>query len=117
MKCFTHQTVDAIGTCRNCGKGLCPSCAVDLQFALTCRGECESEARAVRAQILRSRTLLDTQKRFRFFAPIFFWLFGAVFLVENFAGPGFSWLTFSMGVLFLLFGSGMFLAQRRWTRK
>src|SRR5215472_6917885 len=46
MKCFTHQTVDAVGACKSCGKGLCPSCAVDLHFALSCRGDCESELSA-----------------------------------------------------------------------
>jgi len=70
MKCFTHQAVDAIGTCKSCGKGLCPGCAVDLHFALSCRGDCESELSAVRTQILRSRKLLETQARFRFFAPL-----------------------------------------------
>jgi hypothetical protein len=117
MKCFTHQTVDAIGACKNCGKGLCANCAVDLHFALSCRGACESEVNAVRAQILRSRNLLDTQKRFRLLAPIFFWLFGAVLLGENIVGSRFSWVTFSMSVLFILFGIGIYLASRRWTRK
>lgn len=27
MKCFYHQKKDAVGTCQNCGKGLCKECA------------------------------------------------------------------------------------------
>jgi len=117
MKCFTHQAVDAIGACKSCGKGLCPVCAVDLHFALSCRGACESELTAVRAQVLRSRNLLETQKRFRLLAPIFFWLFGVILIVENVMDSHFSWLTFSMGILFILFGVGIYVAARRWTRK
>ena len=90
---------------------------MDLHFALSCRGDCESELTAVRAQILRSRNLLDAQKRFRLLAPIFFWLFGAVLIVENIVDSRISWVTFSMGVLFVLFGIGIYLASRRWTRK
>lgn len=88
-------------------------CAVDLRFALSCRGDCESDLRAVRAQILRSRSLLDTQKRFRLLAPIFFWICGAAFIA---AERHFSWFTFSLGILFILFGIGLYLASRRWTR-
>ena len=63
------------------------------------------------------RSLLDTQKRFRLLAPIFFWLFGAVLLVENIVGSRFSWVTTSMAILFILFGFGIYVASRRWTRK
>ena len=27
MKCFYHEKKDAVGTCQNCGKGLCKECA------------------------------------------------------------------------------------------
>ena len=117
MKCFAHQSVDAIGLCKNCGKGLCSSCAKDLQFALSCSDSCERELMAVRAQILRSRALLDTQKRFRLLAPVFFVLMGAVFFATDLSSGHFSWFTTVFGVLCILFGGGMYLAARRWTNK
>ncbi|MBU4189689.1 MAG: hypothetical protein KJ886_01655 [Candidatus Thermoplasmatota archaeon] len=30
MKCFYNPTRDAVGVCKNCGKGLCAECAVDV---------------------------------------------------------------------------------------
>jgi hypothetical protein len=117
MKCFTHQEVDAIGSCRNCGKGLCSACAKDLQFALSCHGSCESELIAIRAQVLRSRALLDTQKRFRLMAPIFFALMGVVFIVTDLSSGHVSWLPMSFGSLCLVFAAAMYAASRRWTRK
>jgi hypothetical protein len=41
MRCFNHVDREAIGFCKACCKGLCPECAVDLGFGLSCRGEHE----------------------------------------------------------------------------
>ena len=117
MRCFTHQAVDAVGSCKNCGKGLCSTCAKDLQFALSCHGPCESELVAIRAQVLRSRALLDSQKRFRLIGPIFFALMGAVFIGTDLSSGHFSWLTTAFGTLCIMFAAAMYLAGRRWTKK
>lgn len=42
MRCFYHESSDAVGTCKSCGKGLCRACAVDMQHGLACKGHCES---------------------------------------------------------------------------
>lgn len=47
MRCFYHQDKEAVGTCRYCGKGLCPECAVDLGGGLACRNKCEEKARGL----------------------------------------------------------------------
>ena len=39
MKCYVHLKTDAIGTCSNCGKGLCKECAIEVGNKLKCR-EC-----------------------------------------------------------------------------
>ncbi len=117
MKCFNHHALDAIGCCKNCGKGLCSTCAVDLQFALSCRGECESELAAIRAQISRTRKLLDTQRRFRLAAPVFFVVIGAVFLAADVLGHRLTWFSGSIGALFVVFGLTLYVAARRWTKK
>ena len=51
MKCFNHQSRDAVGTCKSCGKGLCPDCAVDMDRGLACRDRCEDEVSALIALI------------------------------------------------------------------
>jgi hypothetical protein len=28
MRCFYHHDKEAVGSCKSCGKGLCPECAV-----------------------------------------------------------------------------------------
>jgi len=47
MRCFYHHERDAVDTCKSCGKGLCPECAVDLDQGLACRDRCEAAVRVL----------------------------------------------------------------------
>jgi hypothetical protein len=40
MKCFVHSTIDSIGSCKHCYKGLCLECCVDTGEGLACTGKC-----------------------------------------------------------------------------
>lgn len=44
MRCFDHAASEAVGLCKTCSKGLCRRCAILLGFAITCKGDCESQA-------------------------------------------------------------------------
>jgi hypothetical protein len=54
MKCFYHPQADAVGTCKNCQRGLCPACAAERAEGLACRGRCEAKVDAVSALIARN---------------------------------------------------------------
>ena len=54
VKCFYHRERDAIGSCKACNKGLCPSCAVDVSNGLACRDQCEEQVRSVNQLIDRN---------------------------------------------------------------
>ena len=44
MKCFYHPNKDAIGNCKNCGKGICRESATEIGAFLSCRNkECEDK--------------------------------------------------------------------------
>jgi hypothetical protein len=55
MKCFNHDTSDAVAVCKNCGKALCHSCAADVGNGIACAGTCEQEVRALNELIGRNR--------------------------------------------------------------
>ena len=55
MKCFNHDTSDAVAVCKNCGKALCHLCAVDVGNGIACVSACEQEVRALNALIGRNR--------------------------------------------------------------
>lgn len=51
MKCYSHNERDAVGICKNCSRGLCPDCAVDLVDGLACKGRCEEAVRGMNALV------------------------------------------------------------------
>jgi hypothetical protein len=56
MNCFEHIQKPAVGTCTNCGRGLCKECTTVIEGLLSCRGNCQNE-------IARKRQLLAKQER------------------------------------------------------
>jgi hypothetical protein len=57
MRCFYHRDVDAVGTCKNCARGLCPACAAEVPEGLACRQRCEEAVVMLSALIARNRRL------------------------------------------------------------
>jgi hypothetical protein len=53
MKCFYHPQTDAVAICKNCSKGVCFECAVDVGNGVACKGKCEAEVQAVNQMIQR----------------------------------------------------------------
>ena len=37
MKCYNHDDLEAIGSCSNCGRGICSGCTVEVQDKIKCR--------------------------------------------------------------------------------
>jgi hypothetical protein len=55
MKCFNHHGTDAVAVCKNCNKGLCVECSVDIGDGIACRGSCEDQVRQLNELIQRNR--------------------------------------------------------------
>ena len=51
MKCFYHPETDAVGTCKNCHRGICRGCAAERSEGIACKGRCEAAVEAVSALI------------------------------------------------------------------
>ena len=120
MKCFYHQDRDAVGSCKSCGKGLCPECAVDLGKGLACRSRCEDDARAVIALIdqnikisPRAAKLLDAGRGVRAGASTFNLVIGAIFVLWGLTDPDRFTFLIILGVCFLVFGAFSFVQSRR----
>lgn len=56
MKCFYHNSVDAVAICKNCNKGVCPQCAAEVGNGIACKSKCEAEVAAINEIINRSKT-------------------------------------------------------------
>ena len=47
MRCFNHRTIDSIGFCKECCKGLCEECAREGKGGLACKeGDCKRKVEA-----------------------------------------------------------------------
>ena len=130
MRCFYHQDREAIGSCKSCGKGLCPECAVDLGKGLACRGRCEADAQAVIQLIEQNvrhmevveralqgrRSVLQQNTSTRYATGLFLAVAGAIFSIfgaadlENFA------FAFALGIACLIFGIYWIILGRRFAK-
>ena len=54
MRCFYHPAVEAVGSCKNCMRGLCRECASEREGGLACQGRCEAEVDAISGLIRRN---------------------------------------------------------------
>ena len=56
MKCFTHETIDALAVCRSCGRGLCRDCITEVGLSCSCKGGCEKVVATMNDLLERDRT-------------------------------------------------------------
>jgi hypothetical protein len=120
MRCFYHQEREAVGSCKSCGKGLCPECAVDLVKGLACRGRCEPDAKALIQLVERNIALSPTTSRLvqasgsaRLAGALFLTICGLVFLGFGLISErGFSFIVI-LGACFLVYGLFLLIWSRR----
>lgn len=105
MRCFNHPDADAVGTCKQCNKGLCPDCAADLGHGLACRGLHEQEVASVHDLVsLNINATRSGRTRLNWFlVPIFNLFLGLVFAGFGLFGPR------APNVFFMIFGAGFLL--------
>jgi hypothetical protein len=56
VHCYYHPATDAVAICKNCHRGLCPNCAVDMPNGMACRDRCEGEVQALDRLVQSNKT-------------------------------------------------------------
>ncbi len=51
MKCYNHHSIEAVGVCKNCSKGICPDCLTDVGNGIACTASCAEELKAWKKQV------------------------------------------------------------------
>jgi hypothetical protein len=118
MRCFFHREVDAVAACKNCGRGLCAGCAIDVGNGMACPGPCEDEVRALNRVLARNKTAY--QKTSGAYARIaaFYALVGVVFLGAGVADwRGYAWMLIPAGAIFIVAGLLHYTTGRRFERE
>jgi hypothetical protein len=121
MRCFYHREKDAVGTCKSCGKGLCPECAIDLVKGLACRGRCETDAKAVIALIDSNinispvtTSMVQVGKSARVGAAVFMFVCGLIFMGLGLFVDRLGFIA-ALGGCFMAYGIFLFWSASRVT--
>lgn len=106
MRCFYHQTNEAVGLCRHCGRGLCPDCATDTSGGLACKDNHEAQVQRVAEMVARNVTTIGTPGPVQYLTTAVLTAFamGALWYgsVSVRYGENFGWLLVLLGVVFSL---------------
>lgn len=103
MRCYNHPSVEAVGTCKACSKGLCMECAADLGHGLACKSSHIAEVENLNALITSSTRITTTNTRGKFLAPAFYGFMGLTFLGYGLMSTRASIFGIVMGIGFLAF--------------
>ncbi len=108
MKCFNHETVDAVATCKNCCRALCRQCAVDVGNGIACRNVCEQQVKAVNAILRRGQNALNRSAWSMYGLAIFLFLMAAVVGQDALRSNEKGWAMFGDGMALVFLGGAIF---------
>lgn len=80
MKCYQHDSHDAVAVCKTCGKALCPDCTFDQRFAITCKGKCAEQAKVQQRIFDKSEATMIRSIRSLFLLPFLFFIGAATII-------------------------------------
>lgn len=112
MHCFVHNSVEAVGICRRCAKGVCPECLVDFVTGIACKGACVDAVKALDGLV--ARNVRSAGGAAIYFTPFIYFLFGISFFA--WAAVGGATFLYLLGGVFLLGAGWSFFNIRRYQR-
>ena len=114
MRCFNHQDQEAVGTCKECNKGLCPACLTDLGYGLACRGVHEQAIEAINTLMVRSSRIQSMAPRTLYLVPAFIGFMGIAFAGFGLFGPlKPDMFMIILGVGFIAYAAVLLVANRK----
>jgi hypothetical protein len=100
MRCFYHEAIEAVGTCKNCGRGLCRPCAAEMPNGLACRQRCEDEVVALNRIVARNKTAYEKTSGAYVRTAVFYTAVGALLVAAGAANwRGMAWMLVPAGVV------------------
>ena len=126
MKCYNHSDIDAVAICKNCQKGLCKDCAVEVGNGIACKDKCEQDVQSINEMIKRS---MKSQKKIQLNASrgyyinaLFAFLAGGSFIgfgikmMMSHEMPRLQMFTISLGVVFVIVSALYFTTGKKVSR-
>jgi len=106
MKCFYHNSVDAVAICKNCNRGVCAADALEAENGIACCEKCEIEVRAINEIIVRSKTshvkVRSAYGRNAIIFALLGILFGGYGIFSLSRTPSFGWFSILAAAIFIV---------------
>lgn len=101
MECFTHEGQAAVALCKNCARGVCRSCAIQVTNGFACSSQCAPVAESLtqlQLTTIRNTGLYRSQRLFQGLAAAGLSLLGATF-AYRYPSDYFGWVFLGIGLL------------------
>jgi len=108
MKCYNHHQSDAVAICKNCNKGVCIECAVDMGNGIACKGACEEEVRSLTELVNRNKKAYKRTGATYYRLSLFLVLAGGFFVYYGLQDAVLTNFVVPVGVIFLI-GAGFMI--------
>lgn len=114
MKCFTHPSSDAVGTCKYCCKGVCAECAKDSDYGVVCSERCEAEVKSLKAMVERNRKMVPIAAKTHLRSAVMLFAMALVFIGYGVVvGQGYFQIYMIAFGLIMLLGGGFAVFNSR----
>ena len=120
MRCFYHDSTEAVAICKSCNRGICRDCAVEFKNGVACKNRCEAEVEAVNQIIDRNKTSYEKTSSAYSGNAIIYLMFA---IVSGFWGlkqianqPLVGWLMVALGLVFLVAALFNYSTSKRFMR-
>ncbi|HTH46464.1 MAG TPA: hypothetical protein VMB21_03035 [Candidatus Limnocylindria bacterium] len=123
MKCFYHQTVDAVALCKSCNRALCPGCIAEVGLSCSCRNRCEADVATHNDLLERGRTAYQKTSATYLRSGVFMMVIGNAFVIVGIhllvrgVDVVLGLLPCIMGLLFVGWGISYLVSAKRMKQK
>lgn len=117
MRCFRHAQSEAVGTCKQCFKGVCADCAIDTGIGLACSPACQEEIKSIKALVDRNKQAFPIAAKAHIRNGVLLLLFSVAFFAFGWGEQGslFIFLA-SFGAIMVVGAVFSFLLARKYGR-
>jgi hypothetical protein len=106
MRCFYHDSTEAVAICKSCNRGICRDCTVEFKNGVACKNRCEGEVEALNQIIERSKTSYQKTSSAYSRNAIVYLMFAVVFgflgVTELRERPVLGWAMLALALVFLI---------------
>ncbi|WP_068471048.1 hypothetical protein [Candidatus Protochlamydia phocaeensis] len=118
MNCYYHRESAASGICKNCNKGVCTQCAIDVGNGIACRNSCEQAVKEINAIIQKNKKVYKITRSNYYRMAAIYGLLGSFFIIYPLIDSSpISHFLFPVGACFLMGMLLVFYSGMKWESK